>query len=156
MRLDPFLTLPATLVLTAPRSRDAVLEALAECAERQGGFADKAVLLQGLQQREAKFPTGAPEGVAFPHILLPGISRTLLIPCLLIPGVPWSDSPGSLTSPDVIFSMFGDADRPWEHLRILARLARIAHAPGALARLRACATARELHERLLEEDRAHG
>ena len=40
--------------------------------------------------------------------------------------------------------MFGDSNEPFSHVRLLARLARIAHSPGALDRLRAGLDARDV------------
>ncbi len=156
MRLDPFLNPSATLLLARAKDREEVLATLAQSAATHIETVDKTIILNGLQEREAKFPTGTPEGVAFPHVLLPQITQTLLIPCLLRPGVPWGTIAGAESTQDVIFAMFGDSERPWEHVRLLARLARIARSEGALDRLRAATSSQELHERLLTEDRAHG
>lgn len=154
MQLTPFLNPDSALVLENPVDRMSVLRALAECAARQIEGVDPARLLEGLNDREEKFPTGTPEGVAFPHVLMPQIQRTVLVPCVLIPGVAW----GSMghRAQDVIFAMFGNSERPWEHVRMLARLARVARGTGALERIRACRTKEALHEALLAEDKVHG
>lgn len=154
MQLEPFLNPDAALILAHPVDRTGVLQALAECAARQIAGADPARLLEGLNDREEKFPTGTPEGVAFPHVLLPQIPRTVLIPAVLAPGVPWGAMGGR--SQDVVFAMFGNSERPWEHVRMLARLARVARGAGALDRLRACRSSESLYKALVAEDRLHG
>lgn len=154
MRLEPTLKPDAVLLLASPSSRDAVLGAL---ADRAGGLfpgVTPKALLQGMIEREARFPTGTPEGVAFPHVLLPQIDQTAVIPALLRPGVRWSlhNHPAQ----DLVFAMFGHSDTPWEHVRMLARLARIARGPGALERLRSAPDAQSLYQLLLAEDRSYG
>ena len=51
--------------------------------------------------------------------------------------------------------MVGSDDRPWEHVRLLARLARIVKSPGAHERLCEATDAADLHARLVREDRVH-
>lgn len=153
MRLEPYLRPELATIVASPRSRDEVLRGLAARASAiMPGVAHK-LLYEGLRDREQKYPTCTPEGVAFPHVLLPEIQASVMAPCLLRPPVAWS--PLHPTPQDIIFAMFGNAERPWEHVRMLARLARIARGPGALARLRAAATAAELHHVLAEEDRSY-
>lgn len=154
MQLKPFLNPDSILVLEQPADRTSVLRALAECAARQMPDVDPGRLLEGLNDREEKFPTGTPEGVAFPHVLLPQIQQTVLVPCVLRPGVSWGAT--GHRSQDVIFAMFGNSERPWEHVRMLARLARVSRGPGALERFRACRTPESLLEALVAEDNLHG
>lgn len=154
MQLTPFLNPDTALVLENPADRAEVLRAVAECAARQIPGVDASLLLEGLNDREDKFPTGTPEGVAFPHVLLPQIQRTVLVPCVLKPGVTWGSA--GRQAQDVVFAMFGNSERPWEHVRMLARLARVARGAGALERLRACQTTEAVHEALLAEDKLHG
>ena len=100
-------------------------------------------LLAALEAREAQMPTSTPEGVALPHALLPNLTRTLVIPAVLRPPVRFG---GSNHPPaDLAFGMFGPADKPWDHLRVLARLARLMRAAGPRATLRASDSASRLH-----------
>jgi len=154
MRLEPCLKPELTLFLEGCSGLDAVLGALAEVGARVPGIPGSDELLVGLKEREDRFPTSTPEGVAFPHVLLKGVEHTLIVPVLLRPGVKWKNP--SHPAQDLVFGMFGDIDRPWEHVRLLARLARIVRSPGALERLRGAEDAPALHEALLSEDRSHG
>ncbi|MCA9310903.1 MAG: PTS sugar transporter subunit IIA, partial [Phycisphaerales bacterium] len=99
-------------------------------------------------------PTSTPEGVAFPHAMLPAIKKTIIIPAILRPPVDFGVR--SHPAASLIFCMFGDSNEPFSHVRLLARLARIAHSPGALDRLRAATDAADLYSILVAEDRAHG
>lgn len=154
MRLEPCLKPELTLVLEGCPGLDAALESLADLGTSWPGLPAKEELIQGLKDREERYPTSTPEGVAFPHVLVKGVEQTLIVPALLKPGVKWKNP--AHPAQDLVFGMFGNIDRPWEHVRLLARLARIVRTPGALDRLRAATDAPGLHEALLIEDRSHG
>lgn len=154
MRLEPLLDPSLTLVLTGMKSRERVLERLASLGHERFPAVPEATLLAALQDREKKYPTGTPEGIAFPHALLPEIGRTLVIAALLRPGVRWSVQ--NHPQQDLVFGIIGNSEAPWEHVRLLARLARIARAPGALESLRASTDGQDYHRRLVEEDRRLG
>lgn len=154
MRLEPILDPALTLVPAGLKTRDEVLAMIANLGHQRFKTVPAAALLTAFKDRESKFPTGTPEGVAFPHALLPEITQNALVAAILRPAVKWS---GKVHPPqDVIFGILGNSDTPWEHVRLLARLARIARGAGALDRLRAASDGKDLHRRLIEEDRLHG
>ncbi len=159
MRLETVLSPELTLVLPAPGSkgmdaRGSVLKDLSNRAQRLFPGVAAGGLLEGFLDRERNYPTGTPEGVAFPHVLLPEIDSTVVAALLLKPGVRWSvqDHPQQ----DLVFAIFGSAEKPWEHVRLLARLARVARGQGALARLREAADGARLYDLLIAEDRRYG
>ncbi|MCA9305214.1 MAG: PTS sugar transporter subunit IIA [Phycisphaerales bacterium] len=152
MSLTPLLQPGTTLVLSGPASRDDALRTAAEHAHRAlipSISADE--LLALLIQRESKSSTSVPEGVAFPHAIDPRITTTALIVTRWRTPVEFSAS----SRPDLIFTMFGSSEEPWRHVRLLARLARIIRAPGALGRLRAAEDGEQLRAALLREDESH-
>lgn len=154
MRLEPILDPGLTAVMAGLKGRDSALEAVAERGNGKFPGVGRDAFLAALKDRESKYPTGTPEGVAFPHALLPEVPHTALVCLLLKPAVKWStqNHPGQ----DVVFGILGNIEAPWEHVRLLARLARIVRGQGALERLRSCADGKELLQRLIQEDRAHG
>jgi len=154
MRLEPLLNPELVVVLDNPGGKDSVLRALAQAARRVLPHISEDDLVAELSDRERRHSTSTPEGVAFPHAMLGEIENTVVVPALLRPGVNF----GSENHPpsDLVFGMFGCAERPFSHVRLLARLARISRGPGALDRLRASQSPAELYETLVEEDRRHG
>lgn len=154
MRLEPFLKPNHALIITDCGDLRSLMTQLAAAAQPQLPDSSQEELVESLLERERRHPTSTPEGVAFPHAMLPTISETLIIPALLAPAVDF----GVRGHPpaDLIFCMFGDANEPFSHVRLLARLARIAHSPGALDRIRAAGSAEEFFAILVTEDRAHG
>jgi mannitol/fructose-specific phosphotransferase system IIA component (Ntr-type) len=154
MRLEPILHAGLVAVLEGRSTRDDVLRRLASL----GAAATPGIRAEGLVaaflDRESKFPTATPEGVAFPHALVPGVTGSRVAVVLARPGVAWGATPHP--PQDLAFGIIGAIDTPWEHVRVLARLARIARGPGALDRLRAARDAADLFARLIAEDRQHG
>lgn len=153
MHLEPYLKPGQTLIIESAKERDDVLRALAAAGAALLDGARAEELERAMREREAQMATSAPEGVAFPHGLSPTLKQTIVLVALLRPAVSFG-APGH-PPVDVVFAMFGPSEAPWQHLSLLARLARIAHFEGALERLRKCSTADELLESVLAEDRAH-
>jgi PTS system nitrogen regulatory IIA component len=112
-----------------------------------------ATLEQAFTERLRRGGVATPEGVAFPHAVIAGVRRTV-IGCMLIPGGIELDArqPPS----DLVFAIAGDSARPWEHVRLLARLSRIAGDEASRHRLRACGDGHALIAALRQEDARHG
>ena len=130
---------------------DEALGALARVAASQLGVEHR-VLHDALRRRERLCPTALPEGVALPHAILPGLSRTLVIPMLAPAGIEMDPLQAPST---VIIGLFGAEGRPNEHIALLGRIARAASDPSTLAALRAAPTAGDLVHVLLERDTVH-
>jgi PTS system nitrogen regulatory IIA component len=151
--LGPHLVDDGVLVLTQPADRRAILEhaaAAAATAMADAGVA-AADLLTALEARENQAPTGTPEGVAFPHAVLPGLPRSVVVAIRAATPVEF----GANRPCDLVFAMFGDANQPWHHVRLLARLARITGPADARTRLRSAATGDDLRAAILAEDAAN-
>ena len=112
-----------------------------------------ATIEQAISERLRRGGVATPEGVAFPHAVLAGVRRTV-VGLLLVPG--GIDLDASQPPSDLIFTIAGDAALPWEHVRLLARLSRIAVDPSARRRLRESADDATLLRNLLAEDLRHG
>lgn len=151
MRLNSLLQQDRILVLDACKSRDDLFERLARAAGDIG--VDHATLLESLRSREESGATSTPEGVAFPHAMHAEIRSTALVVALVKSGTDFGnpDHPRC----DLVFCLFGEPSRPWLHVQLLARLARIARGAGAMDRLRACEDAGSLYTAMAEEDRSH-
>ena len=109
-------------------------------------------LEQAFTERLRRGGVATQEGVAFPHAVINGVQRTIVGLAVVPSGVRLdSAQPPS----DLIFAIAGDAARPWEHVRLLARLSRIAVDEGARRRLRECRTDADLLAALLQEDARH-
>ena len=74
------------------------------------------------------------------------------------PGIPVDPDPGQVGQQpgDLIFAIAGDANRPWEHVRLLARLSRITIDEASRRRLREARDDAALLAALQAEDARHG
>jgi PTS system nitrogen regulatory IIA component len=109
-------------------------------------------LEQAFTERLRRGGVATPEGVAFPHAVIAGVRRTCVGLVHLPSGVRLD--PAQPPS-DLIFAIAGDSSRPWEHVRLLARLSRIAVDESARKRLREAASDAALLETLVREDERH-
>jgi mannitol/fructose-specific phosphotransferase system IIA component (Ntr-type) len=143
-----------TLLLDGVASRDDLFRQIGETVANHAPDLDAAAIVAALQAREAQSPTSTDEGVAFPHAVTPDIRDTCVLVARLRDGVDFG-APGH-PPVDLVFCMLGNADRPWEHVKLLARLSRIVHTEQVRAALRAAASPSALLETVLAEDRRHG
>ena len=138
--------------LPTPTTLPSLLKLLSDEMAPPTGLASS-TLEQALTERLRRGGVATPEGVAFPHAVINGVHRTV-VGLLLVPGGVQFD-PGQPPS-DLVFAIAGDAARPWEHVRLLARLSRITVDEGSRRRLRACQDDASLLATLLKEDAQHG
>lgn len=154
MRLEPILDPGLCLILTGLTSKNAVIDGLSALANRRFPQISPSIFTAAFRERESKFPTGTPEGVAFPHALMPEIPQSAILAAILRPPVRWGGR--EPTPQGLVLGILGNSETPWEHVRLLARLARIVRGPGALDRLLSSPDGTALHAHLLAEDRSHG
>jgi len=154
MKLESLIDPDLALVLDDVSDRDELLGRLSEHIADHITDIDAGRLHQALIEREQKGPTSTPEGVAFPHAMYEGPGENLVAAAKVPGGVDFghADHPPS----DLIFALVGPTDAAWQHVSILARLARICHSQGALEALRQATDAKSLYEVLESEDARHG
>lgn len=154
MVVEPYLHPDLTLVIEGSMTRSELFDRLTAAVDDLIPSIDGAELKRLLESREAQGPTSTPEGVAFPHAMSAEIDRTMIVAIRVLGGVDF----GVPNHPraDMVFALFGSPNNPWDHVRLLARLARLMHTDEARQRVRGAKTAEALYQHLLEEDRAHG
>lgn len=155
MKLKPLLRTDLAMVLPAPDSRDALLAELSRRIAEALDEVDAEALRAALVAREEKGPTSTPEGVAFPHAMLEQVSETLVAAAVLDAGVDFQH--GEHPPSNVVFVIVGPSESAWQHVSILARLARICHTPGTLRTIRNCrdSDGATLYDVLCAEDARH-
>jgi len=124
----------------------------AEIAARLPGI-DAELLLVRLNEREAQQSTGIGHGLALPHATLPGLERSVVVVARASHALDFEaldDQPV-----DLFFLLLSPPSGTSEHLRVLARLARLLDDEATLERLRSAADAAELFAMLLAEDARH-
>jgi PTS system nitrogen regulatory IIA component len=131
------LLLPEAIAIPLPaRTRNSVINAMAELAGKTGLLWDAAGMAEAVQARESLHPTALDNGVALLHPRRP-LAHTLAQPFLALgrtqSGIPFGSETGQLT--DIFFLICSVDDS--QHLRTLARLSRLIASPGFLEAIRA-------------------
>lgn len=131
----------------APGKRQA-LSLVADVAARVLGV-DAHNTLEGLMDREAAGSTGVGEGVAIPHARVDGLDRVRAVVVRLDTPVAFDaldDKPV-----DLLVALFAPRDASAQHLRALARVARMMRQPDMRAALRQARSADAIHVLLTDE-----
>jgi len=129
------------------------LKALAAEVAARLPAVDEEELLAGLIEREGQQSTGVGGGLALPHATLAGLEETVVVVVRIREGLDFAALDSEPV--DVFFLLLSASDANTEHLRVLARLARIVAPEEVLERLRGAAGPKELFQMLLEEDDRH-
>jgi PTS system nitrogen regulatory IIA component len=133
--------------------KPALLRTLAdEIAHRETGV-DADILLDLLEQRESVQSTGIGDGLALPHAMVPGAAKTRLFVFRVRPEIDYEALDGAPV--DLVFLLLSPSDGLREHVRLLARIARILAKPDLLDRLRVAVRKEDAFQVLVDEDSRH-
>jgi PTS system nitrogen regulatory IIA component len=144
------LPLEGVAVPLVARTKNSIIDSMAELAAATGHLWDPTQMAAAVRQREELYPTALETGVALLHPRRP-LTSILAEPVLALgitsQGVPCGSARG-LT--DIFFLIASVDDRG--HLRTLARLSRLIGSEGLLSALRAAPDAATARNCLLEAD----
>ncbi len=132
--------------LRANSKKQALQELAARGSEITG--LEERVIFETLVQREKLGSTGVGGGIAIPHGKLPGLNRIHCVFARLAKPVDFDaidDQPV-----DLMFLLLAPENAGADHLKALARLARVLREPGVAARLRAAGETSALYAILTE------
>jgi len=147
--LDPSLIFTG---LTTPDKRT-LLEDLARRAAAQITGVDRKALEQRMVARERDSSTGVGEGVAIPHCFLEGLEKTACVLAQVPDGVDYDAIDEKPVF--ILFMLMSPPDARMAHLRLLARISRVASREGFAKEAAAATTPDELHKLIVREDRSH-
>ncbi len=153
MKLVDYIKPSLGFVVDGGQPCEALLDHLATSIADVESDLGAVALREALLSRERQGSTGTPEGIALPHAMLDDIDRSFVAAALVKGGADFRCAAG--TPSDIVFVLVGPKSKAWEHVRLLARIARICHRPGALTYLRGASDGADLHRRLVEEDQRH-
>jgi PTS system nitrogen regulatory IIA component len=145
--LDPQAVLPALRV----SGKKQALQELASQAARLTGLPDSAIY-EALLQRERLGSTGIGEGIAIPHGKLPGLTRIFGLVARLDKPVNFEALDSQPV--DVLFLLLAPEGAGADHLKALARVARVLREPGLIERVRATRDAAALYAIMTELPKA--
>src|SRR3954449_3285457 len=142
MPLLEFLTPEAVLPALRVSGKKQALHDLSSHAARLTGLDERAVF-ETLWQRERLGSTGIGEGIAIPHGKLPGLERLFGLLARLERPIDFEALDGQPV--DIIFLLLAPEGAGADHLKALARVARVLRDPGIHDRIRAARDANALY-----------
>lgn len=106
-----------------------------------GILEDRDDVVRRLVEREKVMSTGIGGGIAIPHARTPEVSRTVVAVGLSPDGVPFNSVDGAPVK--VVFLIVGPMEASAEHVKVLARIARLVRKPEFLEQAGQTETAAE-------------
>ena len=147
MSLHEFLSPEAVLPALRVSGKKQALHELAHQAARLSGLEER-VIFEALWQRERLGSTGIGEGIAIPHGKLPGLERLVGLLARLERPIDFEALDGQPI--DIIFLLLAPEGAGADHLKALARIARVLREPGTIERIRAARDADAVFAVLME------
>lgn len=141
MELNDLLASESIIPLLKASSKKQVIQELSERAAQLTGLPQRQIF-EKLLQRERLGSTGVGQGVAIPHGKLPDLDRIHGIFALLDKPVNFEamdDKPV-----DIVFLLLAPEGAGADHLKALARIARVLRSEGTLTKLRAATESDEI------------
>jgi PTS system nitrogen regulatory IIA component len=142
MPLLDFLTPQAVLPAVKVSGKKQALHELANHSARLIGL-DERPIFEALLQRERLGSTGIGEGIAIPHGKLPGVERLFGLVARLDKPIDFEALDAQPV--DILFLLLAPEDAGADHLKALARIARVLRQPGLVERVRATRDAAALY-----------
>ena len=150
MPLLDFLAPAAVIPALRASSKKQALQELAEVAARLTGLEERTIY-EVLLQRERLGSTGIGDGVAIPHAKLAKLDSIFGLVARLDKPIDFEALDGQLV--DLMFVLLAPEEAGADHLKALARIARVVREPGMSDRIRATRDAEALYA-LLTSDSA--
>jgi PTS system nitrogen regulatory IIA component len=132
------------------KNRDQVLKEMVDALVPEIG-PKKEELFKMLRVREDQCPTAIKDGVAIPHGRVPGMDRIFMGFARSRQGIPFGAPDSKPTH--LFFLIFAPQNSAGEHLKVLARIARLCREPDIRRRLMQASSSQEIYRILTEEDK---
>ncbi|MEM8853952.1 MAG: PTS IIA-like nitrogen regulatory protein PtsN [Pseudomonadota bacterium] len=142
MDIRSILSEDAVLSSLDAHSKKHAIQEVSHVAAKLTGLSERAIF-DTLLQRERLGSTGVGKGIAIPHGKLVGLDRLTGVFARLAEPIGFDaldDQPV-----DLVFTLLAPEEAGADHLKALAKIARILRAPGVIQELRAARGAQDLH-----------
>lgn len=144
----PFLTREAVIPALRAGSKKAALHEISRLAGRLSGREERDIF-ETLLQRERLGSTGIGDGIAIPHGKLAKLERLFGLIARIDKPIDFESVDGRPV--DVLFLLLAPEDAGADHLKALARVARVLRDPAVLERIRAARDADAVYAVLTQE-----
>ena len=114
---------------------------------------DKALAVHNLLEKEGVFSTGVGGGIAIPHAVVPTIDKTYLAVAQLGCRLDYKSVDNQPVQ--VIFMLLSPEGKTHEHIKLLARIARLCFYHEFVNQMIAAGSERELFKMIIDEDAKH-
>ncbi len=153
MRLSDYLREDLVLHHLAAGGTMDALDAFGALFEKGGHVTSGEGAAQALKDREQSHTTCLGRGVAVPHATLPGLPAPLLLVATAVQPIPFG--PPESDPVDLFFVLLSPSGREGEHIKLLARICRLAQHPDDLEEMRSAPDAQNLFEAIRKADSRH-
>ena len=144
MRLIDFVKDNSMMCGFSAGSRNEVIQVLAGTLAERGLVASQGEVTDSLTVMEELHTTVTGNGVAIPHATIEGVAKTVLMVAVSAQPVEFGPTDQELCS--VFFVLLSPSDCGGEHVRVLARIARLASDPATVELLRSAESEAGLRE----------
>jgi PTS system nitrogen regulatory IIA component len=147
MELADILSEEAVIVCSGTKTKSEVLRKLSDCAAKVTGQS-AATIFEAVNEREQLGSTGLGNGIAIPHGKFAGIGSVTAVFARLITPIDFEavdDQPV-----DIVMMLLAPMGAGADHLKALARVARLLRTDSVVAHLRATDDAGELYSILTQ------
>lgn len=142
MELADILSEEAVIVCSGIKTKSEVLHKLSECAARVTGQS-AATIFEAVNEREQLGSTGLGNGIAIPHGKFAGLGSVAAVFARLTTPIDFESVDDQPV--DLIMMLLAPMGAGADHLKALARVARLLRTDSVVARLRAADDAEELY-----------
>lgn len=153
MRIKDYVERDWILVHLEPPDKAGLFEQLAAEIAARVPQLDREDLLGRLLEREQQASTGLGNGVAIPHTTLDGLERVRVLLAVIPAGVEYEAIDGKPVH--VVWVLLGPRRSVGDHLKLLARIARLIRREAFVQELRSAGSADEAFELVVQEDERH-
>jgi mannitol/fructose-specific phosphotransferase system IIA component (Ntr-type) len=153
MRLSQYLRQDLVMHGLDAQDRSGALRAICDALLDAGLVPTGDAVFDALRRREEAHTTALGDGVAVPHAVLPSLEERLLVVVTTKDPLPYGE--GGDDPVDILFVLLSPPGKEGEHIKLLARICRLARHPGFLDNLRAASSNEDLYQTILREDSQH-
>ncbi len=153
MKLSEYLDSRLVVFDVHPGEISEILSQLIQPLVSDGTLTAPERVLEALLAREKVLSTGIGQGIAVPHAICEVIPSPQLIIGLAPEGVEYHSMDEAPVN--VFFVLLSPPDRAGHHIRLLARIARLARHPEFVDALRSCGSGDEVLRHIQEYEREH-
>lgn len=146
MRIRDYVTPARVQIGVQATDTEQALRAFADALAATDAGTSAASLYDALLSREQVHTTALGDGVAAPHATVEGVAEPIVLIATAAEPVPFG--PADTEPVRLFFVLLSPPAMAGQHIRLLARIARLVRRPGLVEQLADAATAEELLERL--------